>query len=55
MVLIILIKMTVFFLSKYYLDGLMLKWRAHEPCFDNFILEQKSLFENNEERREKDD
>ena len=55
MLLIILIKMIAFLLSKYYLDGLILKRRAHEPCFDNFILEQKSLFENNEERREKDD
>lgn len=43
MVLIILVKMIAFLLSKYYLDGLILKWRAHEPCFDNFILEQKSF------------
>ena len=54
MVLIILIKMIAFLLSKYCLDGLILNWRAHESNFDHFILEQKSLFENNEERREKD-
>lgn len=55
MILIILVKMITFLLSRYHLDGLILKRIAHEPSFGHFILEQKSLFEDNEERREKDD
>lgn len=43
-----LVKKIVFILSKYHLDGLILKWVAHDPCFVNFILEHKSLVEDNE-------
>ena len=38
-------------LSKHCPNGHILKWTAHNLCSVNFILEQKSLFEDNEERR----
>lgn len=42
---IILVSKFAFILNKYHLDGLILKWITYKLCFVNFILEQKSLFE----------